>query len=58
MEECVVGALWRELLNREENVKIEKMEVGFEKVGDGEALYLLEERGQPSRRLKCPTSTC
>ena len=44
------------LLNREENVKIEKMKVGLEKVGDGEALYLMEEQGQSSRRLECPTS--
>jgi hypothetical protein len=51
VEECVVEPLWRELVNLRGNVKIGKMKVGFEKVGDSEALCLLEEQGQCSRRL-------
>ena len=45
-----------EFLNLRGDCKIGKMKVGFEKVGDGEALYLLEEQEQASVALKIPTS--
>jgi hypothetical protein len=37
-----------EILNLRGKCKIGKMKVGFEKVGNSEALYLLEEQGRPS----------